>query len=93
MIDGITAAAFAASSLGIGVALSAIPVTVVEGGIVLLASLLQPLLNDAVIGEMSFVGSLLILAIGFNMLGLTKLKVLNMTPGVLLPILFCLVFR
>ncbi len=77
------------STLGVGVALSAIPVLVYQGAITLCASLLAPLLTDAVIAEMKCVGSLLIVALSLNMLGLTRIKVMNYVPAVFLPILLC----
>ncbi|MDO4810910.1 MAG: DUF554 domain-containing protein [Eubacteriales bacterium] len=89
VIDGISAVVFA-STMGLGVAFSGIPVFVLEGLIAVLASVVAPYLGAAVIAEISFTGSLMILAISFNMLGITKIKVLNMTPGLLLPILLCL---
>ncbi len=78
-----------ASTMGFGVALSAIPVLLYQGAITLCASLLAPVLTDVVIAEMKAVGSLLIVAISFNMLGITKLKVMNSIPAVFLPILLC----
>ena len=57
----------------------------------LMASFLQPYLGDAVIAEMTCVGSLLIVALSLNMLGLTKIKVMNLVPAIFLPILLCLV--
>ena len=47
-------------------------------------------LGDAVIAEMTCVGSLLIVALSLNMLGLTKIKVMNLVPAILLPIVLCL---
>lgn len=89
LLDGIIAIVFA-SSLGIGVAFSAVAVFVYQGSISLLASLLAPLLqNDTVIGEMTCVGSLLIIALSLNMLNITKIKVMNMVPAIFFPILFC----
>ena len=41
------------------------------------------------VNEITFVGSLLILGISGNLLGITKLKLLNMMPAVFLPILLC----
>jgi len=78
-----------ASSMGIGVALSALSVLAVEGSVALLASLVAPFLTDAVMAEITFTGSLMIIGIGLNVLGLTKLRVLNMIPALLLPILLC----
>ena len=78
-----------ASTLGIGVALSAIPIFLYQGAIALGASFLAPYLTEAVILEMKCVGSILILGLSLNMLGLTKIKVMNYVPAVFLPILLC----
>ena len=53
------------------------------------ASFLAPYLTEAVILEMKCVGSILILGLSLNMLGLTKIKVMNYVPAVFLPILLC----
>ena len=76
LIDGI-AAIVMASSLGIGVLLSAGLILVYEGGITLFANVLAPLLTDSVINEMTCVGSLLIVGLALNMLKLTNLKIMN----------------
>jgi len=88
LLDGISAVIFA-SSLGVGVTLSAVAVFLYQGLIAALASLISPLLGGTVIAEMTCVGSLLIIALSLNMLGVTKIKVMNMTPACLLPILIC----
>lgn len=88
VIDGISSIIFA-STMGIGVAFAGVSVFVIEGGISLLASLVAPLLTEVVINEITFVGSLLILGISFNLLGITKLKLLNMMPAMFLPLLLC----
>nr|WP_321291975.1 DUF554 domain-containing protein [uncultured Trichococcus sp.] len=87
LIDGI-AAIVMASSLGIGVLLSAGLILVYEGGISLFANVLAPLLTDSVINEMTCVGSLLIVGLALNMLKLTDLKIMNYAPAVIFPILF-----
>ncbi len=88
VLDGITSVVYA-STMGIGVALSALPVVLYQGLIALGASFLEPYLTTAVILEMKCVGSILILGLSLNMLGLTKLKVMNYVPAVFLPILLC----
>ncbi len=60
-----------------------------QGGIVLLAQVISPFLTDAVIAEMVCSGSLMIFALGLNVLGITKLKVLNFLPAIFLPIALC----
>lgn len=87
LIDGI-ASIVMASSLGIGVLLSAGLILVYEGGISLFANILAPLLTDSVINEMTCVGSLLIVGLALNMLKLTDLKIMNYAPAVFFPILF-----
>ncbi len=90
-LDFVSSIVFA-SSLGIGVMLSAAAVFVIEGGIACLASLISPVLqqNPTTIPEMTVVGSVLIMGLGMNMIGITKLKILNYVPAIFLPILLCL---
>lgn len=88
LIDGI-AAIVLASTLGAGVLFSAGAVLVYQGSIVLGAQLLEPLLDELTVGEMSCVGSLLIVGLAFNMLDLTRLKVTNYIPAIFLPMLLC----
>mgnify|MGYP004461496771 FL=1 len=88
VIDGVGALVFA-STMGLGVALSGVTVLVAEGSMALLASLVAPFLGEAVVNEITFVGSLLIVGISLNLLGVTKLRILNMVPAILLPILLC----
>ena len=91
LIDGITAIVLT-SSLGFGVMLSAGSVLAIEGVLTLLAVAIKNLLSTEIISNMSVIGSLLIVAISFNMLGITKIKVMNLVPAILLPILFCMIF-
>lgn len=69
-------------SLGIGVMFAAAFVFVFQGSIVLLAQSLQPILTDSAIAEITCAGSLLILALGLNLIGLTKIKVANYLPAI-----------
>ena len=91
VIDGVASVVFA-STMGLGVALSGVTVFAVEGSISLLASLVAPFLGEAVVNEITFVGSLLIVGISLNLLGLTKLRILNMVPAILLPVFLCRIF-
>ena len=70
-------------TLGIGVLCSAGFVLVFQGAIVLLAQVLAPVLSDAAIAEITCCGSVMILAIGLNMLHLTKIKTADLLPAVL----------
>jgi len=77
-------------SLGIGVMFSAVSVFVYQGLLVLLAGLLRPVLNDpALIAELTGVGSLVIVALGLNLIGVAKIKVADFLPAIILaPIVF-----
>lgn len=87
VLDGVSSIIFA-STLGIGVMLSAFVVLIYQGSITLCAGLLSGVLSTAVITNMSAVGSLLIIGLGLNMLGVTKIKVANLLPAIFIPILF-----
>lgn len=78
------------STLGIGVLFAGGFVLVYQGGLTLLAIAAAPLLSTSVINEMTCVGSLVIIATGLNLLGITKLKLMNYIPAMFLPILLCL---
>jgi len=88
VLDG-TASIIFSMSLGIGVALSGLAVLAYQGVITLAASFLAPFLSATVIAEMTCVGSLLIIAISFNMLGITKIKAMNLLPALIPPIFLC----
>lgn len=90
-LDLISATVFA-STMGVGVTLSAIVVLVLQGGIALLAHTIAPLLSDAVVAEMTCVGSLLIIGLSLNLLGIAKLKIMNFVPAIFLPMLLCPVY-
>ncbi len=91
LIDGITSIIFA-GTLGAGVLLSAVMVFVYQGAITLLAQVIAPFLSEVVIAEMTCIGSLLIIAVGLNMLKVTKIKVMNCVLGIFIPILWYLIF-
>ena len=92
MLDFVSAIILA-STLGPGVCLSGIFVFVYQGAIVLLARWAAPVLSEYVVAEMSCAGSLLIVALGLNMLGVTKLKAANLLPAMFLPIILCLFMK
>jgi len=72
------------ASLGIGVLFAAAFVLIFQGSIVLLAQFLQPVMTDSAIAEMTCAGSLMILALGLNLIGITKIKVANYLPALII---------
>ncbi|MCR4434720.1 MAG: DUF554 domain-containing protein [Clostridiales bacterium] len=90
ILDCVTSVVFAAS-MGIGVALSALTVLIYQGSITLLAGFIKPWLADAVVTQVSLVGSILIMAIGTNLLEFKRIKVGNLLPGVLIPFVYYII--
>ena len=80
-LDGIASAVFA-SSMGAGVALSAVPVLLYQGGISLAAAAFGATLPTAAVTEMSAVGGLLIVGISMRMLNLGDIRIANLLPAV-----------
>ncbi|MCK1985300.1 MULTISPECIES: DUF554 domain-containing protein [Peribacillus] len=86
IIDGFTALVLA-STLGIGVLFSAFPVILYEGLLAIFAkqvnTMIPTALMDSFILEMTATGGVMILAIGLNIIGLTKIRVANLLPGIM----------
>lgn len=87
ILDGVSSAVLS-SSMGFGVVLSSVSVFLYQGAITLASSLLKGVLVGSVVDDMTAVGSLLIIAIGMNMLGITKIKVANLLPAVFIPMIY-----
>lgn len=83
------------ASLGIGVLFSAFPVLIYQGIITIFASIivryLPPELLDSIMTEISAIGGLMILAIGLNVMKLTKIRVSNYLPGIIVLIIIMIV--
>jgi uncharacterized protein len=90
LIDGFCAILFT-SALGIGVMFSAIPVVLYQGAITLLATQIDRFvpqeLMDALIVEITGTGGIMIVAIGLNLLGVAKIRVANLLPGLLIAVI------
>lgn len=87
VIDG-TVSVFIASTLGIGVFFSVIPLGIYQGLITILAKYIEPYLNDRLILNISFIGSVLIFGIGINMVFGKKIKCGNILPAVFIPVIY-----
>lgn len=92
MLDGVASIAFA-STLGIGVAFAALSVLCVQGALTLLASQLVFLQQPAVLGAITATGGLLIVAIGFNLLNMAKIRIGNLLPALVYAVLWALYIR
>ncbi len=86
ILDGVISIMFS-STLGIGVAFSSFAVLLYQGTITIGSHFLSPFLTESVVNNMDAAGSLIIIGLGLNMLGVTKIKVANLLPAIFLPIL------
>ena len=92
VIDAITCFTLA-TTLGIGCALSAFAVLLYQGSITTLAFFAQDLLEGPTQTYMSATGSLIIILVGLNVMGATKIRTANMVPAIFLPLLLEPLFR
>lgn len=83
ILDLISAIALSAT-FGIGVMLSCIFVFIFQGSLVLLSGLIAPYLTTTLQNEMICAGSVMIIALGLNILGISKIKVANYIPAMLI---------
>lgn len=82
-----------ASTLGIGCAFSAFFLLIYQGAVALGSLLLASFIPAAVITYMSVTGSLLIILIGTNVLGMTRVRTANMVPAMFMPIFIVPIFN
>ena len=75
------------ASMGKGCIFAAIPVGIFQGLITLLARLIQPVMTDRALSNLSLTGSMLIFCVGINLLWEKKLKVANMLPAILIAVI------
>lgn len=82
-LDGIIALILTAN-VGIGVIFSALIVGIYQGGITLMAGFVEPYITEVILQEVTASGGVMIMAIGFNMLHITKIRIGNMLPGMVI---------
>ena len=90
MLDGITSIIYT-STMGIGVIFSAGAVFLYQGVIALGASFLGTVLDTTQIANIGGIGSVLIIGLGLNLLGITKIKVGNLLPAVFVPMIYYII--
>lgn len=81
-----------AASLGFGVMCASAFVLVFQGALVALAMILGSFLSDFAVAELICAGSVMITALGLNLIGVTKIKVANLLPGLIFVPFVCMLF-
>ena len=85
LLDGFSSMALA-SAMGFGVLVSVIPLFIYQGGLTLLAKVLGDYSSELIINELTAVGGIILLAIGLNILEMTKIKAVNLLPALIFAI-------
>lgn len=80
-----------ASTMGIGCVFAALPLFIYQGLLTVLAGVASPLISDSLLTQFSYVGSVLIFAIGINLCFGKKIRVGNMVPALLVPFIWALI--
>lgn len=89
-LDAIIVCAMAAS-MGRGCLFSALPVGVLQGSMTALATLLQPIMTEAALANLSLIGSMLVFCVGVNLIWPRTFKPANMLPSVVIAVVYALI--
>ena len=92
ILDGVSAVIFA-SVYGVGVIFSAFAVFIYEGLFYIFAAQLKGILTESAIMEIDYLGGILILGIGINILFKKEIKVANMLPAIFIPMIFPFIYN
>ncbi|QKG80286.1 DUF554 domain-containing protein [Tenuifilum thalassicum] len=87
LMDGFSSIVLA-STLGVGVLFSVIPLLLYQGGLTVLASYASHYLSDMMVNELSAVGGILLIALGLNILEVKRFDVLNFIPSLIFIVIF-----
>ena len=77
-----------AASMGKGCIFSLIPVGILQGSVTALSVVLKPIMTEAALSNLSYVGSILIFCVGLNLVWGKKVKVANMLPAVVIAVIW-----
>jgi uncharacterized protein len=91
VLDGFAALAFA-STLGWGVGASVVTIAIFQGGLTAGAVLMDDVLTERMVDEMTAVGGLMLLGIALRLLDLAEVRVASFLPGLVLAPVFVAVF-
>ncbi len=92
LLDGVTSIAFA-STYGIGVLFSILPMLLFQGGMTVLAVQLQHIFTEKIIAMISAVGGMLIIGIAINLLQLGTINIENLLPSLILAVVFTAIYE
>lgn len=79
------------ASMGKGCVFSLIPVGILQGSVTVLSVVLKPIMTEAALSNLSYVGSILIFCVGVNLVWGKKVKVANLLPAVVIAVIWALI--
>ena len=77
-----------AASMGKGFIFSFVPVGILQGSVTALSVVLKPIMTEAALSNLSYVGSVLIFCVGINLVWDKKVKVANLLPAVVIAVIW-----
>lgn len=89
VMDGVMAILLT-TALGWGVGLSVVTIIVYQGGLTLAAVALSSMVTDVMLSEISAVGGVMIMGIGFSLLGIKKIPAGNFLPAIIFALIFAI---
>lgn len=92
VLDGFTSIAFA-TTYGIGVLFSAVPLFIYQSLLTIGARWMQGIFSEMVVAQLTAMGGILIIGVGINLLNLKKIKVTNLLPALLVVVILTLIFK
>ncbi len=91
VLDGFSSIVLA-TTLGIGVLFSFIPLLFFQGGLTLFATYMQSVFTDVMINELTAVGGVILLGLGISILEIKKIRILNMLPSLIIVVILAYLF-
>jgi len=91
LMDGISSVVLA-SSFGIGIAFSSIPLLIYQGGLTLFAAFIMRYMSGAMIDDMTAVGGILLIGLGINILKIKEISIINMLPSLIIIVILSYFF-
>jgi uncharacterized membrane protein YqgA involved in biofilm formation len=76
--------------MGKGCIFSAIPVALLQGSVTLLARVLEPVMTEMAVSNLTLTGNVLILCVGVNLIWPKTIRVANVLPAIVIAVLFAL---
>lgn len=73
-------------SMGKGCVFSAIPVAILQGSVTCLSRLIQPIMTEAALANLSLVGSVMIFCVGVNLVWDKRIRVANLLPAIVIAV-------